>query len=112
MTSANRGPVDGLLIPRYGGLATFAHLSRIDEVAKADVAIVGMRTRSWLVRERVSRGSSPVATLASGAPVRVAAARVRLHVITTSTSQAELAVISPRAGESGLSSSSRRGLVR
>jgi len=43
MTSAtNRGPVDGLVTPRYGGPATFARLPRIDEVAKADVAIVGV----------------------------------------------------------------------
>lgn len=43
MTSAtNRSPVDGLVTPRYGGPATFARLPRIDEVAKADVAIVGV----------------------------------------------------------------------
>lgn len=42
MTSTNRGPVDGLVMPRYGGPATFARLPRFDEVAKADVAIVGV----------------------------------------------------------------------
>ena len=41
-SSTNRGPVDGLVIPRYGGPATFARLPRIDEVARADVAIVGV----------------------------------------------------------------------
>ncbi len=43
MTSApNRGPVDGLKVPRFNGPATFARLPRIDEVAKADVAVVGV----------------------------------------------------------------------
>lgn len=37
-----RGPVDATLTPRYGGPATFARLPRIDEVDKADVAIVGV----------------------------------------------------------------------
>ena len=43
MTSApNRGPVDGLEVPRFAGPATFARLPRIDEVADADVAVVGV----------------------------------------------------------------------
>jgi agmatinase len=43
MTSApNRGPVDGLKVPRFNGPATFARLPRIDEVPKADVAVVGV----------------------------------------------------------------------
>jgi len=36
------GPVDASVVPRYGGLATFARLPRIDEVSAADVAIVGV----------------------------------------------------------------------
>jgi agmatinase len=43
MTSApTRGPVDGLKVPRFNGPATFARLPRIDEVPKADVAVVGV----------------------------------------------------------------------
>jgi agmatinase len=43
MTSApHRGPVDGLKVPRFNGPATFARLPRIDEVPKADVAVVGV----------------------------------------------------------------------
>ena len=41
-TTQNRGPVDGLTVPRFNGPATFARLPRIDEVAKADVAVVGV----------------------------------------------------------------------
>ncbi len=37
-----RGPVDATMTPRYGGPATFARLPRIDEVDRADVAIVGV----------------------------------------------------------------------
>ena len=37
-----RGPVDATAIPRYAGPATFARLPRIDEVSRADVAIVGV----------------------------------------------------------------------
>jgi agmatinase len=43
MTSTSaRGPVDATVTPRYGGPATFARLPRIDEVERADVAIVGV----------------------------------------------------------------------
>ena len=38
----HRGPVDATVTPRYGGPATFARLPRIDEVDRADVAIVGV----------------------------------------------------------------------
>jgi agmatinase len=41
-TTANRGPVDATMVPRYGGPATFARLPRLDEVERADVAIVGV----------------------------------------------------------------------
>ncbi len=41
-TSAYRGPVDGLVVPRFNGPATFARLPRLDEVPKADVAVVGV----------------------------------------------------------------------
>jgi agmatinase len=37
-----RGPVDATAVPRYGGPATFARLPRLDEVSRADVAIVGV----------------------------------------------------------------------
>lgn len=36
------GPVDATRIPRYAGPATFARLPRIDEVSRADVAILGI----------------------------------------------------------------------
>ena len=36
------GPVDATRVPRYGGPATFARLPRIDEVSRADVAILGV----------------------------------------------------------------------
>ena len=36
------GPVDATLVPRYAGAATFAHLPRLDEVPRADVAVVGV----------------------------------------------------------------------
>jgi agmatinase len=43
MTSNSaRGPVDATVTPRYGGPATFARLPRLDEVDRADVAIVGV----------------------------------------------------------------------
>ncbi|MGN6131036.1 MAG: agmatinase, partial [Nocardioidaceae bacterium] len=41
-TSTNRGPVDATEVPRYGGPATFARLPRLDEVERADVAILGV----------------------------------------------------------------------
>ncbi|MFI6344045.1 agmatinase [Streptomyces sp. NPDC050560] len=44
MTSSDtpRGPVDSSRVPRYAGPATFARLPRLDEVASADVAVVGV----------------------------------------------------------------------
>ncbi len=36
------GPVDAAVVPRFVGAATFARLPRIDEVAQADVAVVGV----------------------------------------------------------------------
>jgi agmatinase len=36
------GQVDALKVPRYSGLSTFARLPRIDEVAAADAAVVGI----------------------------------------------------------------------
>ena len=38
----NVGQVDATVVPRFAGLATFARLPRIDEVAKADIAVVGI----------------------------------------------------------------------
>ncbi|MBU6146540.1 MAG: agmatinase [Actinomycetales bacterium] len=40
--STPRGPVDASLIPRFAGIATFARLPRLDEVARADVVVVGV----------------------------------------------------------------------
>ena len=37
-----RGPVDATVTPRYGGPATFARLPRLDEVERADVAVLGV----------------------------------------------------------------------
>ncbi|MGY1642680.1 agmatinase [Geodermatophilus sp. SYSU D00703] len=36
------GPVDATRVPRYAGPATFARLPRLDEVSRADVAVVGV----------------------------------------------------------------------
>ncbi|MGW4771901.1 agmatinase [Nocardia sp. NPDC004278] len=36
------GPIDASRVPRYCGPATFARLPRVDEVARTDVAIVGV----------------------------------------------------------------------
>src|SRR5450631_484319 len=36
------GPVDASQVPRFAGAATFARLPRIDEVTRADVAVVGV----------------------------------------------------------------------
>ncbi len=41
-TNAFRGPVDATTVPRYGGPPTFARLPRIDEVERADVAVIGV----------------------------------------------------------------------
>jgi agmatinase len=40
--AGNAGPVDATVVPRYVGAATFARLPRIDEVARADVAVLGV----------------------------------------------------------------------
>ena len=37
-----RGPVDATAVPRFAGPATFARLPRLDEVGRADVAVVGV----------------------------------------------------------------------
>jgi agmatinase len=42
MTSQPRGPVDATRVPRFAGPATFARLPRLDEVPRADVAVVGV----------------------------------------------------------------------
>ncbi|MGK9220210.1 MULTISPECIES: agmatinase [unclassified Microbacterium] len=36
------GPVDASVVPRFAGIATFARLPRIDEVDRADIAVVGV----------------------------------------------------------------------
>src|SRR5437868_156680 len=36
------GPVDATAVPRYGGEATFARLPRLQDVERADVAIIGV----------------------------------------------------------------------
>lgn len=36
------GPVDSMRVPRFAGFATFARLPRIDEVTRADVAVLGV----------------------------------------------------------------------
>ena len=36
------GPVDASQVPRYAGLSTFARLPRLEDVGRADVAIVGV----------------------------------------------------------------------
>ncbi|MGH3365793.1 MAG: agmatinase [Nocardioidaceae bacterium] len=36
------GPVDSSRVPRFAGFATFARLPRLDEVPRADVAVVGV----------------------------------------------------------------------
>ncbi|MEV0378844.1 agmatinase [Nonomuraea sp. NPDC050643] len=38
----NTGPVDSTRVPRFAGPATFARLPRIDQVERADVAVVGV----------------------------------------------------------------------
>jgi agmatinase len=37
-----RGPVDGLAVPRFAGISTFARLPLIDEVQRAHIAVVGV----------------------------------------------------------------------
>ncbi|TFB54242.1 MULTISPECIES: agmatinase [unclassified Cryobacterium] len=41
-TDEPRGPVDASVVPRFAGIATFARLPRLDEVERADIAIVGI----------------------------------------------------------------------
>jgi agmatinase len=36
------GPVDASVVPRYAGLTTFARLPRLEDVGRADVAVVGV----------------------------------------------------------------------
>lgn len=38
----NIGPIDASVNPRYSGIATFARLPRIEDVPRADIAIVGI----------------------------------------------------------------------
>ncbi|MCC9178413.1 agmatinase [Arthrobacter sp. zg-Y750] len=40
--NGNTGPVDAARIPRYAGAATFARLPRLDQVDRAEVAVVGV----------------------------------------------------------------------
>jgi agmatinase len=42
VAGGNVGPVDATQVPRYAGEATFARLPRIGEVARTDVAVVGV----------------------------------------------------------------------
>lgn len=42
MTSRPRGPVDATSIPRFAGPTTFARLPRLDEVERADIAVLGI----------------------------------------------------------------------
>ncbi len=39
---SNQGPIDATSVPRYGGPPTFARLPRLDEVERADVAVLGV----------------------------------------------------------------------
>ncbi|GAA3936663.1 agmatinase [Microbacterium soli] len=38
----NVGPIDSSAVPRYAGIATFARLPRIEDVPRADIAVVGV----------------------------------------------------------------------
>jgi agmatinase len=42
MTQEPVGPADASVVPRFAGPATFARLPRLDEVQRADVAVVGV----------------------------------------------------------------------
>src|SRR5690348_601412 len=42
ITGDTVGPVDATAVPRYGGEATFARLPRLQDVERADVAIIGV----------------------------------------------------------------------
>jgi agmatinase len=41
VTDGNIGPVDSSVVPRFSGPATFALLPRLDEVDRADIAVLG-----------------------------------------------------------------------
>jgi agmatinase len=41
-SSEPRGPVDATVVPRFSGPPTFARLPRLDEVERADVAVMGV----------------------------------------------------------------------
>lgn len=41
-TAGNVGPIDATIVPRFAGAPTFARLPRLDEVGRADVAVVGV----------------------------------------------------------------------
>lgn len=42
MSETPVGPLDASVVPRYSGIATFAHLPRIEDVSQADIAVVGV----------------------------------------------------------------------
>ena len=42
MTDEPLGPVDATVVPRFAGPPTFARLPRLDEVERADVAVIGV----------------------------------------------------------------------
>jgi agmatinase len=42
MTTSPIGPSDASISPRYAGIATFARLPRIEDVPRADIAVVGV----------------------------------------------------------------------
>jgi agmatinase len=42
MSETPVGPLDASVVPRYAGIATFAHLPRIEDVPRADIAVVGV----------------------------------------------------------------------
>jgi agmatinase len=42
MMTENVGPIDASANPRYSGIATFARLPRIEDVPRADIAVVGI----------------------------------------------------------------------
>lgn len=41
-TNAPVGPIDASLTPRYAGIATYAKLPRLEDVAQAEIAVVGI----------------------------------------------------------------------
>ncbi|MER1995850.1 MAG: agmatinase [Arthrobacter sp.] len=41
-TNGKVGPIDAAQVPRYAGAATYARLPRLDQVERADVAVVGV----------------------------------------------------------------------